>query len=349
MVYMSKKSTPLVSIIVPIYNAEMYLSQCIQSLLDQTYQNIEIILVNDGSTDLSGVVCDTFAEQDQRIKVINKLNEGVGKARNEGIKYASGDYISFVDADDWQEQNLYEHWVSAISINDVDIYQFGYYKATKAGYRYDQVLPPSLTVDNLQLNRILAIPILNNGKGLAVWDKIIKKELVTGNNIWFDNKKRGEDFTFVFKLLNHAKSIVTIAQPYYNYRVTYGSRAKFDPEIIENHIENYNNILSFFGIEGEENKTIQDFLLKLAVLWFLIVIPLNISNTKKLSRKEKLLWLRKLYYSKSINEWLLKNGFINKSIKEKFLIFIFRLHLPYLLYITARLLSFLRRNFYASI
>ena len=345
---MDKQNNPKVSIIVPVYNVEAYLNQCIQSLIDQTYQNIEIILVNDGSTDRSGEICDSFGLQEKRIKVIHKQNEGVGKARNEGIKNASGDYISFVDADDWLEPNLFEHCFSAINPKSVDIYQYGYNKVTKVGTRFGQIVPPSLIIDNLQLEKTPLTEVLDSGTGLAVWDKLIKRKLITKNNIWFDNKKRGEDFTFVFRLLSHAKSIVSIAKPFYNYRIVYGSSAKFDPEITKNHTENYKHILSFFGKTASENKATQRFLLRLAVLWFLIVIPLNISKTSTLNRKEKITWLRQLHNSNNIKEWLLKSRGITKGFKEKILLFIYRLNSPYLLYITARFLSFLRRNFNLS-
>lgn len=92
---------PLVSVIVPIYNVEKYLSKCIESIINQTLSNIEIILINDGSTDSSGVIADNYAKNDSRIKVIHKKNGGQGSARNIGIELASGEYIGFVDSDDW--------------------------------------------------------------------------------------------------------------------------------------------------------------------------------------------------------------------------------------------------------
>ena len=102
------KPLPLISIIVPIYNIAEYASECIQSLINQTYKNIEIILVDDGSTDHSPVICDEFAEQDERIKVIHKRNGGLSDARNAGLDVATGEYIGFVDGDDWVDEDMYE-------------------------------------------------------------------------------------------------------------------------------------------------------------------------------------------------------------------------------------------------
>lgn len=104
---------PLLSVIVPVYNAGQYLSQCLDSIIGQTYKNLEIILVNDGSTDGSGAICDEYAHRDGRIRVIHKANGGQGMARNRGLSVATGDYVSFIDSDDWIDLSMYD---SAISI-----------------------------------------------------------------------------------------------------------------------------------------------------------------------------------------------------------------------------------------
>ena len=96
----------LVSIIIPIYNSEKYLKKCIDSILEQKYNNLEIILINDGSTDNSGKICDRLAIEDKRIKVIHKLNEGVSIARNKGLEMAKGEYIFFIDSDDYIDENI---------------------------------------------------------------------------------------------------------------------------------------------------------------------------------------------------------------------------------------------------
>jgi len=115
------KPLPLISIIVPIYNIAEYASECIQSLINQTYKNIEIILVDDGSTDHSPVICDEFAEQDERIKVIHKRNGGLSDARNAGLDVATGEYIGFVDGDDWVDEDMYETLYHLIYEHQADI------------------------------------------------------------------------------------------------------------------------------------------------------------------------------------------------------------------------------------
>lgn len=118
---MDFNSTPLVSIIIPIYNVENYLEQCIISVVHQTYKNLEIILVNDGSPDNSGKICDNFALMDKRIKVIHKMNGGLSSARNAGIDIAKGEYLGFVDSDDTIEPFMYEKLMTAIKRDGTDL------------------------------------------------------------------------------------------------------------------------------------------------------------------------------------------------------------------------------------
>ena len=110
-----------ISIIVPIYNVKKYIQQCVESLINQTYKNLEIILIDDGSTDGCGELCDEFGKKDQRIHVIHKQNGGLSDARNKGIDVASGDYIGFVDSDDWISHNMYEKMLSSLKSVNADI------------------------------------------------------------------------------------------------------------------------------------------------------------------------------------------------------------------------------------
>ena len=116
----------LISIIVAIYNVDQYLEQCIDSIINQSYKNLEIILVNDGSTDNSKNICDYYSEIDKRIKVVHKKNGGVSSARNTGIDIATGDYIAFVDSDDYLELNMYETMINNLEQNQCDMGVCGY-------------------------------------------------------------------------------------------------------------------------------------------------------------------------------------------------------------------------------
>ena len=111
----------LISVLIPVFNVERYLSRCIESVIKQTYKNIEIILIDDGSKDKSGKICDKYAKKDDRIRVIHKENEGVSVARNLGMDSANGEYIIFVDSDDWIEQQAVELLFSQLSLYDSDL------------------------------------------------------------------------------------------------------------------------------------------------------------------------------------------------------------------------------------
>ena len=111
----------LVSVVVPVYNSESFLDQCIQSIVNQSYKNIEVILVNDGSTDTSGAMCDKYASIDSRVKVIHKKNGGLVTSRKEGIKLSTGDYILYVDGDDWIEVDLVKDYIQQVSKFNADV------------------------------------------------------------------------------------------------------------------------------------------------------------------------------------------------------------------------------------
>ena len=116
-----------VSIVVPVYNVEKYLNQCVDSVLAQTYKNIEVILVDDGATDASPAICDEYAEKDNRVKVVHKKNGGLSSARNSGIKVATGDYLMFIDSDDyWNADFVLRELIDKTLASDADITCFGY-------------------------------------------------------------------------------------------------------------------------------------------------------------------------------------------------------------------------------
>ena len=131
----------LVSVIVPIFNTEKYLRRCVDSVLTQTYPNLELILINDGSTDSSGELIDQIAMMDARVRVVHQVNSGVSVARNNGVLISNGDYVYFLDSDDWLEREMIESCVRAINENELDVVFFG------VNVHYDGVSDHSVKVD----------------------------------------------------------------------------------------------------------------------------------------------------------------------------------------------------------
>lgn len=215
---MSKQT--FVSIIVPVYNTEKYLRRCIDSILTQTYQNFELLLIDDGSKDSSGAICDEYARNDERIRVIHRANSGVSVTRNIGIQEAKGDYISFVDSDDYIAVNMIETLVVRANKYYSDIVMCKYFiektgKTSCVSMDYDEVYDGADRVKN----GLLYLYYTDYHSGLySLWNKLIKKSVYSTNNILFDSSlKRGEDAWFIFQCLKHCKRVDFIPEAYYYY------------------------------------------------------------------------------------------------------------------------------------
>jgi glycosyltransferase involved in cell wall biosynthesis len=204
----------LLTIIIPIYNAKEYLSQCIESVINQTYENLEIILVDDGSTDGSGKVCDMYQTNDNRVVVIHKSNGGVSDARNEGLKIANGQLITFVDADDWVDSYTYSVAIENMIKTNADILIFGYnlvknnkvFKETKNNFMNNNCVLNS--ADALSL--LLLDDKINN----FMWNKIFKRHLL--KNIHFPCGKICEEL-YVMSDVFLSANIISIIGNSYNY------------------------------------------------------------------------------------------------------------------------------------
>ncbi len=217
----------LISVIVPVYNVEKYLDKCIKSIVNQTYQNLEIILIDDGSTDESAKICDLWAEKDERITVIHKANGGVSSARNMGLEHASGDYIGFIDSDDFIENDFYELLLNNMNEYNADvsrcIYRYAYDDGhTKAS---DELNEDIVVFDN---NIDVLNDLHNSGhKSVVLWNKLYKASIL--KNVRFDELlKVGEDVVFNYFAFKKANRMVCQDIPKYNYRMRECSSRYYD-------------------------------------------------------------------------------------------------------------------------
>ena len=213
---MDKNEKNLISIVVPIYNAETYLNQCIKSIIEQSYKNIEIILINDGSTDDSGIICDEYAQKDIRIKVIHNKNQGVSISRNIGIQEARGEYISFVDADDFISKKYVEILYQLIIKDNAQISTVGndeYYegKMIKTSKGIRKVLHSEEAIKMILKERDMTH---------VCWGKMYKKELFDDEDIKFDSTmKIGEDLKIIIPIIEKCKKIsIDTREKLYHYR-----------------------------------------------------------------------------------------------------------------------------------
>ena len=213
----------LVSIIVPVYNVEKYIEKCLQSLLEQTYQAIEIILIDDGSTDKSGKICDNCANVDDRIRVIHQKNKGVSTARNVGIQYASGSYIVFVDPDDWVTSSFIQTLYNLLIDNDAELAIIGvlshYETLSEEIVDFVDIAKPKelkLMTSEQTLDNILDEDMFLG----YLWNKMFKRELIIDNKIKFsEDVKIWEDLLFCCQYILQINKSVYRDEKLYVYNI----------------------------------------------------------------------------------------------------------------------------------
>ncbi len=206
----------LISIVVPVYNVEKYLNKCIESIINQSYSNLEIILVDDGSKDSSGIMCDSYILKDKRIKVIHKENGGLSDARNVGIDKAKGEYIVFIDSDDWIDEKMIEILYNIIKKNNSDISICDYFLAYN-----EEIQTQKEDIEIINLSNIEALKkIYDKDLGVCMivaWNKLYKRNLFK-DDIRYPYGKIHEDEFTTYKLLYKAEKISYTKQKMYYYR-----------------------------------------------------------------------------------------------------------------------------------
>ncbi len=217
----------LISVIVPVYNVEKYLKRCIDSILSQTLKNIEIILINDGSPDNCKTICEDYEKAHKNIRVINQENKGLGLARNEGIKIAKGEYIAFVDSDDYIESKMYEDLYELCSKNNLDSVFSGYKRLNSKGRITIKSETSNFQIfEKDQITGFLAQiigPYPSNKSdvkyAMSVWRSLYKSEIIKKNNIKFYSEREfgSEDILFQVDYLKHSKKTGIYPETYYVY------------------------------------------------------------------------------------------------------------------------------------
>ena len=225
---------PKVSVIVPIYNVEKYLEKCINSLLSQTLEDIQIILVNDGSKDNSGNIAKEYEKNNKdRVIYVEKENGGLSDARNYGIKYATGDFIAFLDSDDYIEKNAYEEMYNKAIEENADYVECDFIWEFPNKIRVDKQYPYKNKKEMLSFVRVVA------------WNKLIKRQLIIDNNLEFPKGLRYEDVEFTYKLIPFINKFAYVDKPFIHYVQREGSIANVQNErdaeifIVLDNVEKY--------------------------------------------------------------------------------------------------------------
>lgn len=305
----------LISIIVPIYNVEKYLKKCIESIVNQTYENIEIILIDDGSNDNSGIICDEYAKKDNRIIVIHKENGGVSSARNKGLKIAKGEWISFVDADDWIEQNFCQTLLNKATQEQADIALCGYNRVTDNRIEKINVNNQDMFFNS---NEYL-VKSLNPQTGFGFCHmKLIKKEVL--KSIFFNERiEVGEDALFNIMLSEEINKAIFVGNALYNYRIN-------NQSVVKKYDENYANkyLLGIFEIKKflllkykDDKEIIQNYYNFVA--YHVMLIAVNYCYHPNSNENRKL--LIKICNNNEFRDGLKKSNYMNLSITRKITLF----------------------------
>ncbi len=208
-----EKMNILISIIVPVYNVESYLDRCIESLIQQTHKNIEVILVNDGSTDLSGSICDKYALKDKRIRVYHISNGGSSIARNYGLKKSKGDFIGFVDSDDWVKPNMFYELIKFATANDLKVVETSstHSHLVEAGEPEKSVINARIEDRHSALRRIIS------NAEFAVWRRIYHKSILKDR--FFIEGILHQDVYYTIDILNEISNIGYFENQFYVYNI----------------------------------------------------------------------------------------------------------------------------------
>ena len=273
--FTGKKSNcnPLISVIVPVYNIEKYVSECINSLIAQTFSDIEIIAVDDGSTDNSGKICDEYAAKDKRVKVIHKNNEGLVAARKTGLKVAVGEYVGYVDGDDWVEKDFYSALFNAAKEHDGDVVVAGFSRdfmgkieekinGVSAGHYCGEEL------ENVRAELISFGDIYVPGIYTYVWNKLFKRNILEKfQNAVPDEITIGEDAAVVFPFLAECNSVSVITDCSYRYRQHEESMVK-KSDWSKSNGEGLKALVKFLqsNVKTEFANKIDDFILNLFLI-----------------------------------------------------------------------------------
>ena len=204
---------PLVSIIVPVYNVEKYIHKCLNSILNQSYYNLEVILVDDGSTDKSGEICDEYALLDKRIHIIHKENGGLSSARNAALDIVSGEYIAFVDSDDWIEREMIEKLVEKAIEEEADMVQCGFRYVNEHNDIKGTNSSKGIVISNNE--SLIDLYFSQKIIDVVVWNKLYKKYLF--DNIRMFEGRNNEDTMIMPEILLQVGKFINIDGEYYNY------------------------------------------------------------------------------------------------------------------------------------
>lgn len=252
-----------ISVLVPVYNVESTLDRCMESILHQTFQDFEVILVDDGSTDNSGAICDRYAERYENVRVIHKENEGLGPTRNRGIRAAQGEFVYHCDSDDWLKEDLLEKAYKAITESNADVAVFGYDIFTE---KNGEIVPyDSIQVDDglyegkAAVTAFFAKEYFNAFVVLSACNRIYRRKFLLDNDLFFPSFRRCQDMAYSLLLFDRIERLVTLRESYYCYIIEPGVfKGRAFDEMVDIYCKVYEMAAEYFQkwqlFEGENRQ-----------------------------------------------------------------------------------------------
>lgn len=285
---------PLVSIVVPVYNVKDYVFKCLESLVGQSYEQIEIIVVDDGSTDESGEICDEFAHNERKVKVFHKKNGGLSSARNYGIKKAKGEYVCLVDSDDWVKKDFVTEMMEVAGKEDADVVVCG----------YNDLAPEQKVLSGEKATVKLLIGQEN--MEIIAWNKMYRRILF--NEVLYPEGENYEDTLTTYKLLSKAEKVAYVAKSLYVYRERAGSimeEGKKEEKLVARE-KAAREAMGYFKNDSDLEEASWIAMLTAKLAW----VDFSISGkVKKKYLNEGMNWVRKN------KEKLIHNKYLNKKLR----------------------------------
>ena len=282
---------PLVSIIVPVYNTERYLKQCIDSLLHQTLEDIEIIIIDDGSTDSSPAMCDAFSVQDPRVRVIHQKNSGYGKACNVGIDAARGEFFGIIEADDYAEPEMFKSLENAARLHTLDVVRCHYYEYKTWKNTHERVELSHIPHNTVYSPRDVLIAF---NQAPAVWTMLMRREFILENNIRFMETPGAsyQDTSFCFKVFASADRFMLTDDTLIHYRMDNVNSSSLSKEKVFYICDEYKEIERFMKERGLYEKLMPIFpkIKFLSYVW----------NYKRLSKRNR--WIFLMFFSNEMRK-----------------------------------------------
>ena len=275
--YKGTAQTPLISVIVPVYNIMDYLPRCVQSLREQTYRNLEILLVDDGSTDGTGQLCDQLAAQDGRIRVLHKENGGTSSARNLGIEKARGEYLGFVDSDDYVEPDMYMQLYQAGGDKESWLVQVGRDEVDEQGGQLPSICQIPESEERFSDREFLEELLMHRGD-CSFCTKLVPRRLLGEDR--FPEKQLNEDFHLIIRLLQRAEGVISLPVCGYHvfYRLGSNTRKKMENDFSRVFSDNVNNADLVLGMVEEKYPLLRPVAIRFGLyqrLDYLLHIPIS--------------------------------------------------------------------------